>query len=45
MPTSRSPPDGLSQDSILVRLDGIRGDLSDEELDRFVSRFPVQKLG
>jgi hypothetical protein len=27
----------------LVRLDGIRGDLSNEELERFVARFPVQK--
>jgi hypothetical protein len=29
----------------VVRLDGIRGDLTDEELDRFVAGFPVTILG
>ena len=28
----------------LVNLDGIRGDLTDEALDEFVSRFPVTAL-
>jgi len=27
-----------------IRLDGIRGGLTDEELDRFVERFPIQQL-
>jgi hypothetical protein len=29
----------------IVDLDGIRGDLSDEELEHFVSEFPVTILG
>jgi hypothetical protein len=29
----------------VVHLDGIRGALSDEELDRFVATFPVRRLG
>jgi hypothetical protein len=29
----------------VVHLDGIRGALSDEELDHFVATFPIQILG
>jgi hypothetical protein len=28
----------------VVRLDGIRGSLTDEELDRFVEGFPVERI-
>ena len=36
-------PDGTLLE--IVDLDGIRGDLSDEELEQFVSEFPVTILG
>ena len=28
----------------VVRLDGIRGGLTDEELEKFVQRFPVERI-